>query len=177
MTPTDATARVQSLVQWDVDPVLTADEVAHLVSDARRIDSIGNRPANVDSAPPWVALTAHVANDVIQVGARWWRAVNAGTTGSTEPQWPDLGLYAATDAQLDDGTVTWVDNGGAWSGTYDLRSAACRGWELKASKCTGRFDFLTDNQNFKRSQQFTHCMAMADHYRRRMAGSIPISVA
>ncbi len=88
-----------------------------------------------------------------------------------------MGYYAITDAQVVDGTVVWADNGAAWTPTYDFRAAACAGWELKASKVTGRFDFLTDNQNFKRSQQFTQCMLMAEHYRRHGAGSVPISVS
>ena len=175
MDETAARTRLESMIDPDVDPVLTFDEVDVLLDDARRVDSAGNRPSNVATAASWVAATAYVARDVVQESGRWWRCEVAGTSGATEPEWPDLTGRPVGATQVVDNDVVWVDNGGPWSPTWDLRSAAFEGWMRKAGKAAGRFNFQTDGQSFERGMTHAQCIAMADQYRRRGVGSIPIT--
>lgn len=53
-----------------------------------------------------------------------------------------------------------------WIPTWDLDAAAAAGWEIKAGRAAGGFDFGEDGQRFNRSQIHTGCMAMVAVYRR-----------
>ena len=175
MTRDEARALLVAMIQADADPALDTDDVDRLVDRARRVDPAGNRPANVATAASWAAAHSYVAGDVITDGERWWRCDVAGTSGTIEPAWPDLGGYPVTGVTVLDDDVVWVDNGGAWAETWDLRAAAHDGWLLKAAKCAGRVDFTDEGAQFRRSQIHAMCLEMADRYRRRGAGSVTIA--
>lgn len=172
MDATAARAELESLVQADTDPVLDTDEVDQLLAAARRTDTSGNPPTNVSSADAHATATGYQAGDVVQAAGRWWRCLIAGTTGSPAPAWPDLTYLAVTETKIVDGDVTWIDNGGEWSPTWDLRSAARSGWLRKAGKAAARFDFTTDGQTFRRGMTYAQCADMADRYRGRGLTSV-----
>lgn len=176
MDETEARERLESMVSVSSEPALTVGEVDDLLAKARRVDPVGNPPSNVDTAPVWVASTGYVYGDVVTAdpaAGRWWRAIVGGTSGATQPSWPDLTSSSAPGGQIDDGTVIWEDIGAEWAPTWDLDAAAAMGWELKAGKAAGRFDFTTDGQTFRRGQIIDHCQKMAATYRRRVSGSAP----
>lgn len=62
----------------------------------------------------------------------------------------------------------------AWTPTYDLNRGAAEGWRRKAAKLAMRYDFSADGQTFSRSQAMAHCERMAEHYRRRIAATVPV---
>lgn len=62
-----------------------------------------------------------------------------------------------------------------WSGAYDLNAAAAEGWRWKAAKAAGDFGFSTDGQSFNRDQVHAACIAMAEHYSKRVTGSVPLN--
>lgn len=48
---------------------------------------------------------------------------------------------------------------------YDLDAAAALVWEDKAAFAAARADWSSDNHSVKASQEYEHCMAMAQRYR------------
>lgn len=176
MDATAARALLVSMIQSSVDPTLTADEIDSVVLFAKRADPAGNPTTNVVAgAAVWQSGHAYVVGDVIYEAGRFWRATYAGTSGTTEPTWPDLTQWPLTDATVWDNDLIWADNGGEWAGTWHLDAGAAFGWRLKAGKVQPRFDFAADGQRFDRSQQFAHCMDMAKTYERRVNGAAQVS--
>lgn len=171
MTEADALEQLVAMVDADTDPTLDPIELLECLAVGRRTDPSGNSPRNLSTAPAWATATAHVFGDVIHENRRWWRCHLAGTTAATEPTWPELEGRPLSRASIYDGTVTWVDNGGAWAPTFNLDAAAAAGWRRKAGKVAPRFDFTTDGQQFRRSQLFAHCMEMAVVHEGRVGGS------
>lgn len=170
MDAASATTALERMVAHDQDPTLDEFEVADLLESAKRPDSNGNLPTNVDGAAAWAASTTYAPGDVITAdpaAGRWWVCLVGGTSDSTQPTWPDLDGYVRTSQRIDDNTVTWVDAGAAWVPTWDLAAAAVEGWELKAGKAAGRYMFQTDGQTFSRQQVISNCHAQADRLRRR----------
>lgn len=171
-----ARARLERLVQWDIDPALTVDEVDDLLAVARRRDSAGNGPSNTTDAGTWAASTEFLAGTIIRVAStpvRYWRCVTTGISHAVEPSWPNLAGYPVIDKwSFLDGFVVWEDAGSDWTPTWDLDAAAADGWMTKAAKAAGRFDFAEDGQQFTRSQIISHCRAMAESYRRGAAATL-----
>lgn len=54
--------------------------------------------------------------------------------------------------------------------TYDLYSAAADVWRRKASFVASATDWKSDNHDIKASQEYKHCLAMAEHFE-GMAGA------
>lgn len=170
MDAATALEQLERMVASDQDPILDEFEMADLLDSAKRPDSNGNLPTNIDAAGTWTASTTYAAGTVITAdpaAGRWWVCLIGGTSGSTQPSWPDLGGYTRTSQRIDDNTVTWLDAGAAWVPTWDLAAAAVEGWELKAGKAAGRYSFQSDGQMFNRQQIIANCHAQADRLRRR----------
>lgn len=179
--------RLEQMVAASSPPALNSDEIADLLDFGRRADPGGNSYLNVVGAPAWQAAHAYQLDDVIRGGVgRWWRVVQVGTSGATEPTWPDLGssymstLYgpsgpAVGATTVTDGQVIWVDNGTLWLPSWDLDAAAAEGWRRKAAKVVASFDFTTGDQQFSRSQMHAMCLEMADRYARRGAGTLTVT--
>lgn len=155
------------------DPGLDAGELVRILNAAALPDIAGNTPSNDSTAPAWTASTATTPDTVIVAGDRYWRCITGGTTAATEPSWPDLtGVPVDDRRHMTDGTVVWSDAGTTWTPTWDLNRAAMLGWEAKAGKAAGGYDFRTEDQQFARSQIAAHCLAMADRYRARVTPGI-----
>jgi hypothetical protein len=171
VTEAEARALIESMVDASADPVLTSDELDRLVALAKRPDAAGNLPGSVDGAATWEASTSYSIGDIVTAdpaGGRWWVCVVPGTSDATDPIWPDI-TGVRNSAQVSDGQVRWMDAGGTWVPTWDLDLAAAHGWELKAGKVAGRFDFTTDGQTFRRGQLLDHARTMSKMYRRKRA--------
>lgn len=154
-------------------PVLGTAELEAILNRYARPDLAGNPPTNVvGAAGSWAASTAVLAGAVVLVGARYWRCLSPGVTAATAPTWPDLDDRGGPSGhQVTDGDVRWIDNGSAWRPSWDLVRAAAAGWESKAGKAVGMFDFATGDQEFSRSQVVAQCREMARHYRSKIVGS------
>lgn len=167
-----AQARIESMVDSAVDPVLTSDEIASLVDVSRRPDQAGNPATNLATVVVWAAATAYAYGDVVTpdpADGRYWMCTNAATSGATQPSWPDQVGSAPGGTTVYDGDLVWLDVGTTWQPTWDLNAGAAEGWRLKAGKVAGRYDFGTDGQMFKRGQMLAHCNQMERRYRRRIA--------
>ena len=72
------------------------------------------------SKPTWAASTAYAVGDYVmptQANMNGWyfECTTAGTSGTTEPTWPD-----ALNATVDDGTVVWTASGQFWTTWADI---------------------------------------------------------
>jgi hypothetical protein len=169
-----ALARLQRMLQYNVDPVLTSPEVADLLQLARTTD-----PNGYVAYDPWAALTIYT------VGTNWglgldgevypgamvrvptannghiYLATVAGTSGANEPTWP-----TTSGTTVVDGTVTWQEAGRyLWTPTYNLNRAAGEGWLWKAAKVAAEYEVsVGSGKTFKRNQKYDMCMAMAARY-------------
>jgi hypothetical protein len=62
-----------------------------------------------------------------------------------------------------------------WVPTWNIPYAAAKGWELKSTRLTTKFMFMSGGKMFSRNQMFEHCMQMARHFRGQQGiGSIPL---
>jgi hypothetical protein len=59
-----------------------------------------------------------------------------------------------------------------WVGTYDMKLAEAKVWELKAARVAGSFDFSADGGSFKRSQMTEAFQELAAKARRRRGGRL-----
>lgn len=172
MDEATARARIELLTAWQSEPTLTADQIDLLVASSRRADS-SYRWSDDDT--DWAASTAYLAGDKRAPRVRnghVYTVTTAGTSDATQPAWP-----TTSGATVTDGTVVWTETGASWTPTYDLNAAAADGWRWKAAKAAGEFDFGTDQQSFNRSDKFKACIAMAEHFQRRITGSIRVKAS
>lgn len=69
--------------------------------------------------------------------------------------------------------LTPADTG--WAPTWDINAAAHVGWLWKAAKASGDFTFSDDAGSYNRREVFDMCERMADVYRKKVLGWLPIS--
>jgi hypothetical protein len=92
-------------------------------------------------ASMWVAATAYAYGDVVVptvLNGRMYRCTTKGTSGASEPDWPDEGLWGGCKGAREwltvtDGNVDWED-AGALPQVYDVRAAAVRCVQAKLGK-------------------------------------------
>ncbi len=73
-------------------------------------------PTTTDQSTTWAAETAYDVGDIVVptgVSDHYYECTVAGTSGATEPTWPEDG------STVSDGTVTWEDAGTEYPGLYD----------------------------------------------------------
>lgn len=150
-----AQARLIAMVEATKDPVLTSsganNEIDGLLTEFKR-------------ASLWVTATAYFVNDVVQPTAnnrtgRRYICVAKGTSGATEPTWPDGELDRITDGT----TLVWEEAGPEYD-LWDLIAAANKGWMLKAAKASERYQFQEFGDGLNRQQVYEHCLQMARQY-------------
>jgi len=160
------------MTAWDSEPTLTSGQITVLVAAARRADDTFRWFADDTS---WAATTVYTLTTrraPLTRNGHLYEVSTAGASGASEPTWP-----TASGGTVVDGTVTWTEVGASWSPTYDLNAAAAEGWRWKAAKVAGEFDFGTDQQQFDRTGKHAQCLAMAEHYQKRVSGSIRVKGA
>lgn len=170
MTEAELRTTIKALVNADSAPVLSSAEIDVLVRQSYLVDK--NRKT------PDIAFE-RVGNTVYAVGQRMvpmnrnghtYVCTTAGTTAATEPTFPGTSEEIVTD-----GTVEWTEAGlASWVPTYDQFAAIGDGWEMKAAKLVGNYQFASDGQTFNRQQVYDHCMEMASSWKRRKNGSVSI---
>lgn len=153
-----ATARtmIERATAWNQVPTLTSDEVDRLLvlahAEREWRPSVYYQPG------------AFVFDDT--TGMRF-KAISGGYAGTETPTWPTVPAQTA-----DDGEVAWE-----WAdeATYDIYGAAAIGWEWKAARTAGKFDFGRGDSNWTRSQMYDHCIKMAAYYRGLGSGAADLN--
>ena len=132
-----------------VEPVLSDPEIDGLLQETMR-------------ARTWSAMTAFKWRDRVVPTTRtgcYFVNVGGGTSGPTEPDWPDS--YGRT---VDDGTCKWECRMPDWDELYDLKLATHRAWVLKASKASEYTAVSEDGQSTHDEQIYEHCERMAKRW-------------
>jgi hypothetical protein len=133
---------------------------------------IGTVVDQFDRFGTWTASTAYAVGDRVvptTPNGRVYEARRAGTSGTTEIDWPTA-PYAQyqgwnTSDGTSDPTLLWVDAGPANVERYDVRSAARQVWLIKASRVVGEIDSKDGSADLKLSQLRTHCLEQAEKFR------------
>lgn len=133
---------------------------------------IGTVVDQFDRFATWAASTAYAVGDRIiptTPNGRVYEARRAGTSDSTEPDWPtwpgsQYQGWATSDGPSDP-QLLWVDAGPANVERYDVRSAARQVWLIKASRVVGEIDSKDGAADLKLSQLRTHCLEQAEKFR------------
>jgi hypothetical protein len=150
----DALAELTLLVQPNVEPQLTPDELDAILDKHLR-------------AKTWAAETDDVPT-VVAYGEKYiptsrnghvYIAVQGGTVGSTEPSWP-----TGVESRISDGGVIWEEYGRDWVNPYDLRAAAYAAWNLKAAKATERTVGISDGRGQASDYTYLNCIRERDKY-------------
>jgi hypothetical protein len=166
-------ALLKSMTDWETEPALSQSDIDACMAIAASVDAGGNPPSNVqEGASAWASGSYEIGALVIDSAGGYWRSITAGTSGSVEPQWPSPYGLDVGGWHVVDNAVTWVYQGTAWLGSFGLDAAAAAAWRIKAGKAASRFGFMTDGQQFSRNQVHAMCLAMAQTYERRCAGTI-----
>lgn len=171
MNEAEARADLEDMVAAAVFPTLDADQITRLLRGARRVDDNGRLPSEDTE---WEPATVYAVGDVIVPTVRnghAYRVTDAGTSGATEPTWPTTEGGVVTL----DGVEYTEDSGTVWVGTYELNSAASKGWRIKAGLVSNRHSFGSNQGNYNPEQVHQHCMAMADHYRDKQVASVVLA--
>ncbi len=71
------------------------------------------------------------------------------------------------ESRAPDGSGRLVGDPG-YEPAYDLLLAARKGWERKAAKVAGSYDFRSSDQAFERSQLLEMCLTMRGVYARKI---------
>lgn len=133
---------------------------------------IGTVVDQFDRFTTWTASTAYAVGDRIiptTANGRVYEARRAGTSDTTEPEWPTWPGSQYQGWCVSDGTsdpeLLWVDAGPANVERYDVRSAARQVWLIKASRVAGEIDSKDGAADLKLSQLRTHCLEQAEKFR------------
>lgn len=136
-------------------PELTNDEIGQIVDEHKRTST-------------WSASTAYVVNQIIEPtvrNGRKYTCVVAGTSSTTEPDFPD-GIYSNTGIRYSDGTdLVWEDSGVAYDEIYDVRASIRAAFLLKASKIAHLIDVKDGETALKMGDLRKSLIEMASKYR------------
>jgi hypothetical protein len=126
----EAFTKVSLAVQPLVEPVLTTGN-GTTADPTKELDAIILASLR---ATTWTAGQTVVYGQIeapVSRNGHYYRAVQGGVTGATEPSWP-----TGAESQVSDNTVVWEEYGEDYSSPYDTREAIRQAWELKASKAS-----------------------------------------
>jgi hypothetical protein len=103
-----------------------------------------------------------------------WVRLQEMTAADSEPLLSEAELWSLFEQARRADQWGVAPDDASWEPTYDLNAAACRGWEMKAGKVAGEFQFETDGQVFMRHQKHRMCLEMADRYKRKINGTFAL---
>lgn len=152
LTRLEAIKKLQWMVSSDTYPELSNAELTELIDEKTRSSN-------------WTANTAYIYGDIIEPtvkNGRTYKCIVAGTSGATEPSFPEIGFTGQT---VSDNNIYWNDAGAAYYERYDVRAAAREGWLMKASKIAHLVDVKDGTQDLQISKLLDHCYKMAEKYR------------
>ena len=146
-----ALEELKRLTQHTVEPQLSDADLDGLLDKAKR-------------ASTWKPNTAYAHGDTVQptVGnGHRYRAIEGGTSGSTEPRWPKSKAATIGDGASDP-QLRWLEEGPAYPNMYNVRQAAHEGWMMKAAKAQSCTDWKAGGISQSGDQTFQHCLQMAE---------------
>lgn len=148
-----ALEELERLSEFDQEPVLDSATVGKILDKHQ-------------TAVLWAPATVYKFGHVVvptetHMNGRKYRCVKAGTSASTEPEWPDANGWRVTDG----GTLRWEEYGPAGNNLWNIDAAASECWQQKIALVTQDFDFSSGtNASYKRSQVYEHCVDMANRF-------------
>jgi hypothetical protein len=120
----------------------------------------------------WTASTAYAVGDRIvssTPNGRVYECRQYGTSGTTEPEFPDNYGWTWEGYLITEGTsnpqLAWVDMGPAHIERYDVRTATRAIWLLKAGLVSAEVDAKEGTSDVKLSQLQSQFLTMADKFR------------
>lgn len=163
----DAIIRLEKLVEKDLTPALTSDDIQQLLND--------NKVGTV-----WAASTTFFEGDVVvptqtarnkrcYIAIQRTQTGTTGVSGLTEPSWPLINAQAVMARRnyfsryIGDGTVLWADNGPEVD-LWNIRKAAWDGWKRKMGKAANMFQTMVGGDRFYCEQVFDHCKLMVKEF-------------
>lgn len=152
----DAFAELVRLVQPDLDPALTKG-LGATADLTKELDTI--LQASVRGTT-WVTNTAFVYDQVVFPTVRnghKYRVITAGTSGATQPTWPEWGYVT-------DGTVELYEDGADYGNIYDVRRAAFAALDLKVKKKMTENTYLQDARAQASSYDYLNLVRERDKY-------------
>jgi hypothetical protein len=159
MTRAEAIAQVSLFVDAQSYPQMSTTDIGSILDGLSRFST-------------WTASTAYAVGDrVVPVtpNGRVYECRVAGTSATTEPDYPAYPAYQFQGFSIEDGSsdpvLTWVDQGPVQVERYDVRSATRQAWLIKASRCASDIDAKEGTSDVKLSQLKAHCIEMAERYR------------
>jgi hypothetical protein len=159
LTRAEAIARVSLWCDATAYPEVSTTDIGTVVDQFSRFSS-------------WTASTAYAVGDRIvptTPNGRVYEARRAGTSDTTEPDWPTAPWTQYQGWIYSEGTsdpeLMWVDAGPANVERYDVRSAARQVWLIKASRVVGEIDAKDGSADVKLSQLRAHCLEQAEKFR------------
>jgi hypothetical protein len=159
MTRAEAIAQVSLFVDAQSYPQLSTTDIGSILDSLSRFYT-------------WTTSTAYAVGDrVVPVtpNGRVYECRVAGTSATTEPDYPAYPAYQFKGFTIEDGSsnpvLTWVDQGPVQVERYDIRSATRVAWLVKASRCASDIDAKEGTSDVKLSQLKAHCIEMAERYR------------
>ena len=128
LTRLQAIKELSDLCQATLFPELETNQLARLIDQHVRFNT-------------WTASYAYKVGDIViptTPNGRMYLCIIAGTSGATEPSFPQIGY--AVGQSISDGPIpvdsfglTWQDAGYVQVEKYDVRAATKQAWLLKAS--------------------------------------------
>jgi len=128
----------------------------------------------------WEPATAYPYGTVIAPtvpNGHVYRARAGGTSGDTEPVWPERSLsdprpgttrplyqvygLAAWPAFITDATVTWQEDGPLPPSPWNLRRATGKAWRMKAGRCSSDTAFKAGQLSVGPEPTYQHCVQTA----------------
>lgn len=94
----------------------------------------------------------------------YYRCLQTGTTGATEPAWFSPGYALLGGLRVVDGGVLWTFDGPAMPDLWDLGGLVHDCWMAKAAQVAMKYDVSSAQQSMKRSQMYDHCIRQANRY-------------
>lgn len=124
-------------LQPDVPPVVGETELKQLLEE-HQVASL------------WAPGQVFIAGQIVMPNTPnlcRYKCVRTGTSGATEPVWPEW-----QNGRVTDGTVQWQHDGPAFKNLFDVPSALHAGYKLKMVKAAALFD--TDDSMSQVFQQY-----------------------
>lgn len=152
----DAFAELVRKVEPDRAPALTKGDGAS-PDPTKELDAV--LLASVRGST-WIANTAYVYDQVVFPTVRnghKYRVLTPGTSGATQPTWPDWGYVT-------DGTVELYEDGADFPNIYDVRRAAYEALDRKVKRKMTDNTYLQDGRATASSYDYLNLVRERDKY-------------
>ena len=153
---TDALIELKTLCSPSTDPVLDDTDLTPILARCVR-------------ATIWTASTSYTFGAVIiptaakRNGHRYRLVAFDGVdvkSGATEPAWRMF-----DQSRVNDGNITWREDGIDYDSLWDIQYAAYLAWDLKCQRASEKYSVSSGGQNFQRGTQYDNLVRQRDRFR------------